>query len=132
MESFRAKDAKTQTDPTAEERKRNRASSTTSSQELLARFDPKTGHLAMMQQNGNFAYEEGDRKARAQKSSLDSDSNVIILDGAARMWDATGSTSADHIRMDQRTGDFTAEGSVNSSRLPDKNPAEELADALGR
>ena len=37
------------------------------------------------------------------------------------MWDATGSTSADHIRMDERTGDFMAEGGVNSSRLPDKD-----------
>ena len=38
------------------------------------------------------------------------------------MWDAIGSTSADHIRLDQRTGNFTAEGSVNSSRLPDQGP----------
>jgi lipopolysaccharide export system protein LptA len=37
------------------------------------------------------------------------------------MWDATGSTSADHIRMDEKTGDFTAEGGMNSSRLPDKD-----------
>ena len=37
------------------------------------------------------------------------------------MWDATGSTAADRIRMDQLTGNFTAEGKVNSSRLPDKD-----------
>jgi lipopolysaccharide export system protein LptA len=37
------------------------------------------------------------------------------------MWDATGSTAADHIRLDQRTGDFLAEGNVASSRLPDKD-----------
>ncbi len=38
------------------------------------------------------------------------------------MSDATGSTSADRIRMNQSTGDFTAEGDVSSTRLPDKDP----------
>jgi lipopolysaccharide export system protein LptA len=122
VESFQAGAAKTQTDPTAEERKRNRSTSITSSRALLAHFDPKTGRMANMEQTGDFAYQEGERQARAQKASLDSNQNVILLDGAARMWDSTGSTSADHIRMDQRTGDFTAEGSVNSSHMPDKNP----------
>jgi lipopolysaccharide export system protein LptA len=122
VETFRAVNAKTQTDPTAEEKKRNRSTSTTSSRELQARFDPKGGHLTNMEQTGDFAYEEGDRKARAQKASLDSAQNVILLDGTARMWDAAGSTSADHIRMDQQSGDFTADGNVNSSHMPDKNP----------
>ena len=44
----------------------------------------------------------------------------MLLDTGARVWDETGSTSADHIRMDQRSDDFTAEGSVISTRLPDK------------
>lgn len=122
VESFHATNAKTQTEPTVEEKKRNRATSLTASKELTARFDPKTGHMASMEQSGEFSYEEGDRKARAQKASLDSAQNVILLDGAARMWDAAGSTSADHIRMDQRTGDFSADGNVNSSHMPDRNP----------
>jgi lipopolysaccharide export system protein LptA len=121
IDTFAAKDVKTTTDPTAEERKRNRAVSKTTSRDLRARFDPKTGHMAAMEQTGDFAYEEGDRKARAAKATLDSEQNIILLDTGARMWDATGSTSADRIRMDQRTGDFTAEGSVNSSRLPEKD-----------
>jgi lipopolysaccharide export system protein LptA len=50
---------------------------------------------------------------------MDADQNVIVLDTAARVWDASGSTTADRIRMDQRTGDFTADGNVVSSRLPD-------------
>jgi lipopolysaccharide export system protein LptA len=121
IDTFSAKDVKTTTDPTAEERKRNRAVSVTTSRDLRARFDPKTGHMAAMEQTGDFAYDEGDRKARAAKATLDSDQNIILLDTGARMWDATGSTSADRIRLDQRTGDFTAEGSVNSSRLPEKD-----------
>jgi lipopolysaccharide export system protein LptA len=95
--------------------------SVTTSRELEARFDPKTSHLASMQQSGDFAYEEGDRKARAAKATMDADQNLILLDTGARIWDASGSTAADHIRLDQRTGDFLAEGNVTSSRLPDKD-----------
>ena len=119
IDTFHATDAHTVTDPNADERKRKRAQSVTGSREINARFDPKTSHLAAMEQSGGFSYAEGDRQARAVKATLDSDRNVMVLEGAARMWDATGATSADRIRMDQRTGDFTAEGNVNSSRMPD-------------
>ncbi len=121
IDTFHSTDIRTATDPNAEERKRNRAQSVTSSREIDARFDPKTGHLAAMEQSGGFAYAEGDRQARAATATLDSDQNVMVLNGAARMWDATGATSADRIRMDQRTGDFTAEGHVNSSRMPEQD-----------
>jgi lipopolysaccharide export system protein LptA len=121
IDTFHATDARTATDPNADERKRNRAQSVTSSREINARFDPKTSHLAAMDQSGGFTYAEGDRQARAARATLDSDQNVMVLDGAARMWDSTGATNADRIRMDQRTGDFIAEGSVNSSRMPDKD-----------
>jgi lipopolysaccharide export system protein LptA len=121
LDSFRAAGVKTRTDPTAEERRRNRPQSVTTSRQLEARFDPKTNHLQNMQQTGDFTYEEGDRKARSAKATMDADQNVILLDTGARIWDASGSTAADHIRLDQRTGDFLAEGNVTSSRLPDKD-----------
>jgi lipopolysaccharide export system protein LptA len=121
IQSFRARDVTTRTEPTAEERKRNRTFSITASRDLVARFDSKTSRLASMEQTGDFAYDEGGRHARAAKATLDSDQNVILLETAARVWDETGSTSANHIRLDQRTGDFTAEGQVNSSRLPDQD-----------
>ena len=121
LDNFRATNVKTRTDPTAEERKRNRPASTTTSRELEARFDPKSSHLGSMRQSGDFAYQEGDRKARAATATMDADQNLILLDSGARMWDATGSTAADHIRLDQRTGDFLAEGNVTSSRLPEKD-----------
>jgi len=75
-----------------------------------------------MEQTGDFAYDEDDRHARAAKATLDSAQDVILLQNSARMWDSTGSTSAGRIRMDQNTGDFTAEDGVTSSRLPDKDP----------
>ena len=77
--------------------------------------------MSSIDQTGDFTYEEGDRKARAAKGSLDGDHNLIVLDTGARMGDASGTTTADRIRMDQRTGDFTAEGNVNSSRMPEKD-----------
>ncbi len=45
----------------------------------------------------------------------------MVLDSGARLWDSTGSTTADRIRIDQRTGDFIADGNVKSSRLPEKD-----------
>ena len=121
IESFHTTNARTRTDPTDEEKKRNQAASFTASRELAARFDPKTSKMSNMEQTGAFTYEDGDRRARAAKATLDSDQNVILLDASARVWDSTGWTTADRIRLDQRTGDFVAEGNVNSSRLPDKD-----------
>jgi lipopolysaccharide export system protein LptA len=121
IESFHTTKARTRTEPTDAEKKRNRVVSVTSSRDLLARFEPKTGRMVSTEQSGEFTYDEGDRHARAAKATLDSDQSLIFLETSARMWDSTGSTSADHIRMDEKTGDFTAEGGVNSSRLPDKD-----------
>jgi lipopolysaccharide export system protein LptA len=121
LDAFHATDVKTVTDPNEEERKHNRPQSVTTSREIQARFDPKTSHLATMEQWGDFKYAEGDRQARAGRATLDSDRNLIVLDSAARMWDATGATTADRIRLDQKTGDFSADGNVNSSRMPDKD-----------
>jgi len=119
IDTFHGSEARTVTDPNAEERKRSRTQSVTSSHEIHARFDSRTSHLAALEQSGAFTYAEGDRQARAAAATLDSDQNVMVLEGAASMWDATGATSADHIRLNQRNGDFTAEGKVNSSRMPD-------------
>ena len=122
IDTFRATDVRTLTAPTAEERKHNHEQSRTSSREIVARFKPGSSQMATMEQTGNVQYAEGDRQAVAAHATLDNDKNVIVLEHAARMWDSTGSTSADLIRMDQRSGDYTAEGNVNSSRMPEKDP----------
>ena len=128
IESFHASAVKTRTDPTPEERQRNRPPALTASRELLARFDPRTGRMARMEQSGDFTYQEGERRARSNKATLDEGSDQIDLEEAARVWDSTGSTSADRIHLDQRTGVFTAEGRVNSSRQPDRRskPGSEM------
>ncbi len=121
IQSFQATDVHTRTDPTAEEIKRKTPESITSSRAIVARFEPNSSRLASMEQSGDFSYEQGERRARAAKATLDSNRDIILLESAARIWDPHGSTAADRIRMDQRTGDYTATGNVSSSRLPDKN-----------
>jgi lipopolysaccharide export system protein LptA len=121
VESFRATNVKTTTDPNAEELRRKAPAAVTASREMTARFDPQSSQLTSMEQTGDFTYQAGDRKARAGKATLDNKQNVMTLDTGAMVSDASGATTADHIRLDQATGDFTAEGSVNSSRLPDQS-----------
>jgi lipopolysaccharide export system protein LptA len=121
IESFRATDVKTTTDPNDDEKKHNHGVETTASRELIARFDPQTSHMVAMEQKGDFTYQSGVRKARAGRATLDNQTNVMTLDTGAAVSDETGSTTADHIRMDQNTRDFTAEGNVNSVRQPDKS-----------
>jgi lipopolysaccharide export system protein LptA len=120
IQSFRAEQATTLTEPTAEERARKKAPSKTSSKTLTAEFDPKTSQMTRMEQTEDFIYTEGDRNARARHAVLESQQNLITLETGAKMWDTTGSTFADRIRLDQRTNNFTAEGHVTSSRLPEK------------
>lgn len=123
IESFRAYLVTTRTDPAAQPKgKKPLPPALTSSKEMSAEFDPATGAMQKMEQWDNFRYEEGDRKAKSQRAKLDSPRNLITLTGAARAWDATSSTSADSIAMNQATSDFEATGNVNSTRLPDKKP----------
>jgi lipopolysaccharide export system protein LptA len=120
IESFRATDVKTSTDPNAEEKSHNHAVTTTASRGLTARFDPPSGEMVFMEQTDNFTYQAGERKARAGKATFDKKQNVMTLDIGAAVSDATGSTTADHVRLEESTGDFAAEGNVSSVRLPDK------------
>ena len=93
------------------------------SAEMAAKFDPKTSQLSNLDQSGNFRYQEGDRRSVADRAILDQSTNVITLLKQARVWDPSGSASADKIVMNQKTGDFTAEGHVSSTRMPDKQGA---------
>jgi lipopolysaccharide export system protein LptA len=87
---------------------------------LLATFLPNASQLDKLEQSGDFRYEAGDRKARADHAFLDQPNNKIDLTGKARISDSHGSADADKILMDQNSGDFTAEGNVTSTHMPDK------------
>lgn len=123
---FRAENAATRTDaeppPVAkagEKAKKPGDPVLTRSKYLKAEFD-KNGELARIEQSGDFTYQEGERHARANKGILEQASNLITLDQSARMWDGAGTTSADHILMDQKSGDVQADGNVVSTRMPDR------------
>jgi lipopolysaccharide export system protein LptA len=123
---FRAENATTRTEPEplppakpGEKPKKPGDPVLTHSKYLKADFD-KNGELARIEQSGDFTYQEGERHARANKGILEQARNLITLDQNARMWDASGTTSADHIVMDQKSGDVAADGNVVSTRMPDR------------
>jgi len=97
--------------------------SKTSSEDLLATFDPKTGDLSQLEQWTNFQYEEGERRAKADHATLQQATEHITLQGTARIWDPTGSTDAATIELDQKTGDMVATDRVASTRLPEQKKA---------
>jgi lipopolysaccharide export system protein LptA len=121
IQSFRSVAVTTRTEkPKLKDAKDAPAPAITSSKNLIATFLPNSSQLAKLDQTGEFRYQEGDRRAKADRALLDQPNNIMNLVGGARMWDATGSADADTIMINQATGDFTAEGHVTSSRLPDK------------
>jgi lipopolysaccharide export system protein LptA len=121
IQSFRTIAATTRTEkPKAKDAKEAPAPSLTWSKNLMATFRPNSSQLDKLDQSGDFRYEEGDRRASADRALLDQPNNIITLLGSARMSDSTGSADADKIVLCQTTGDFTAEGHVTSTRMPDK------------
>jgi lipopolysaccharide export system protein LptA len=122
VRSFRSVNVTTRSDPA----KPTDSPSQTWSKNLEADFDPKTGQMVRMRQSDDFRYVEGARKAVAQKATLEQDNNRITLETAARVWDPTGSTSADVIHLDQQSGNFTAEGHVTTSRQEKQKTKSDL------
>lgn len=124
IEKFHATKASTRTDPAppAKPLKPGQPPEPpvlTWSDEFLARVRPETGQLDTIDQTGNFRYQAGTRHATAHSATLDSPRNLITLVTAARLWDPSGSTTADRIELDQKSGDFVAVGKVTSTRQPE-------------
>ncbi len=96
----------------------------TQSKDILATFDPNTSEMVRLEQTTNFQYEEVDRRARGDKATLDQAQGFDdATDGSARILDPTGSVNADRIVMNQKSGDYTADGHVSSTRQPDRKGA---------
>jgi lipopolysaccharide export system protein LptA len=121
IKDYSSTNSTTLTFPAENPKVKNPQPSRTSSKTLMATFDGK-GQLATMKQSENFVYEEGERHAKAASAFLDQQSNLMDLETGARIWDASGTTDADKIHMNQKTGDYTADGHVSTSRLPDEKP----------
>jgi lipopolysaccharide export system protein LptA len=121
IQSFRSVNVTTRTEkPKLPDAKETPAPELTWSKDLLATFQPNSSQLGKLEQWGNFRYEAGQRHAKADRAALDQPNNLIDLIGGARISDATGSADADKIQLNQMSGDFSAEGNVSSTRLPDK------------
>lgn len=126
LQSFSAvENVTTESHPSEVERKKDPAITKTRSKSLNAEFDPG-GQMTRLEQWDGFQYEEGARRAKAVRATLDSAKNLITLDQAARVWDPSGSTAGDRILLNQQNGDVFAEGHVNSSRVPEKQPGSAL------
>lgn len=124
IQTFRSINVTTRTEkPKEKNAKAQPAPEMTWSKNLVATFQPNSSQLASLDQTGNFRYEEGDRHAKAERASLDQGNNVITLVGGAQVRDAAGAAQADKIILNQMTGDFTAEGHVTSTHVPDKQQA---------
>lgn len=125
IQSYHADAASTETYPSKEEIAKKKKTATdiaiTSSKTLDTSFDDK-GQVKQILQNGNFRYAEGVRKAQSDNAVMDNAKNLMDLDAHARISDDTGSTSANHIQIEQTTGEFDARGGVATTHLPDTKP----------
>ena len=120
IQSFSATSVTTRTDPEQVKGKPAGPPAITSSKQMNAQFDPKSGAMSRLEQWDDFRYQEGQRQAKAERAVLDQGTDQITLTGSARVWDPTGSTAAKTIVMTQKSGDVRADGDVASTRIPDK------------
>jgi len=81
-----------------------------------------TGGLSGIVQEGDFHYAEAAAKpgqpgseATAAKATYDPQTELFTLSGSPRISDAGASTTADHMRVNRRTGDAFADGSVKTT-----------------
>jgi LPS export ABC transporter protein LptC len=86
----------------------------TSAQELNASFSG-TSDWNAIRESGSVKFRQGNRTAQADRAQTTRVTNEIVLDGNANVADATSSTSAAHIEMNQTTGEIHASGLVVSS-----------------
>jgi lipopolysaccharide export system protein LptA len=112
LERFRATKAETRTVKRGKDGKP--LETRTRSDDLLARFDPKTGELEELDQWNGFQYEEGQRRASAERARYELKTERMELRGGARVWDASGVTAAPVIGMDPRQDVMTAGGGVSA------------------
>lgn len=127
VETLRGIKVATKTDP--DPARKGLPPALTWSQDLLAKFSPESGDLLTLEQWTNFRYQEGDKRATAERALLEQAANRITLTGKPRMWDPSGSTDAEKILLDQKTGDFTATGNVRSVRQGEQKSTSSIVNS---
>jgi len=118
IERFRSTNATTRTE--------TKIPRITESKEILAFFDTQST-LTRLEQNTDFKYEEGDRRAGARKATFEQAKDLLTLDGAASTSDPSGKVNADRITLDQKSGDYIADGNVSTTRQPSRKAGNSSA-----
>lgn len=117
--------ASTESYPSAEERARRTPvtqNTFTSSRTIDAAFDD-AGQMKTLVHKTDFRFRQGTRQAQSDNAVLDNDTNRMNLDSHVRVQDEAGSTTADHMLIDQVSGDFDATGHVFTARQGESKPS---------
>ncbi|SPE40292.1 OstA-like protein (fragment) [Candidatus Sulfotelmatobacter sp. SbA7] len=84
------------------------------SRTLDATFQPGRGIESLVQQ-GNVAYNDGDRKAWSDLGRYTTADQILILTGSPRVSEGGMTTTAQTMRLDRTSGNAFAEGDVKST-----------------
>ncbi|HZE27918.1 MAG TPA: LPS export ABC transporter periplasmic protein LptC [Terriglobales bacterium] len=87
---------------------------TSTSQTMDVAFRPAGGIDSIVQQ-GDVAYTDGERQARANRARYTPADQMLELTGSPRITDQGLTTTARIVRMNRASGDATAEGQVKST-----------------
>src|SRR5579883_2684845 len=81
---------------------------------LDAELDPATGVLETIRQQGNFEFQEGDRRANADEAVYKAADQQLILSGHPELWDPDNRIRAEHVMMNLSAGTSKGWGNVQS------------------
>ena len=81
---------------------------------LDAELDPATGALETIRQQGNFEFQEGDRRANADEAVYKAADQQLILSGHPELWDPDNRIRAEHVMMNLSAGTSKGWGNVQS------------------
>ncbi|HEX5426179.1 MAG TPA: LptA/OstA family protein [Candidatus Acidoferrales bacterium] len=84
---------------------------TSTAQSMSASFAPD-GQWTVVEETGKVSFSEGDRKGFAGRAKIDRASGKITLTGSPIIEDASSSTAATLVTLDQKSGELSADGGV--------------------
>jgi lipopolysaccharide export system protein LptA len=96
----------------------------TNSREVLANFNAK-GEMVSAEQNGDFRYQQGDRKGWADHARYNTSDESFLLTGSPRLVQADSSLTADSIQINRKNDTAYGQGNVKSTynQKPQSNGA---------
>jgi lipopolysaccharide export system protein LptA len=76
------------------------------------------GQWWMAEESGGIEFQQGERRASARSAQIDRTSGRIVLSGSPVISDSVSRTTAQTATLEQKSGQFAAEGDVVSSYFP--------------